>query len=99
MSVPPIKGFLNAPRKSANNTVNRGRLVCPGVQWTGVGADAFVTFTLTAEEIAAAAESHLVFTDQDVQRGIQPGLQESPARELALADGYPDSTKYVFDAT
>lgn len=95
---PAIKGFLTTPRRSADSSTYRGRLVCPGVQWTGTGADAFATFTMTAEEVAAAAESHLLWTDQDVQRGIQPGLPETPPRELAVAQGYPDPKLYVFDA-
>jgi hypothetical protein len=39
-----------------------------------------------------------VWTDQDVQRGITPGLLPVPPRELALGDGYPDSASYIFDA-
>jgi hypothetical protein len=48
------------------------------------------TFTVTA--------NGLLWTDQDVQRGIRPDLQTSPPRELSLANGYPDSTKYIFDS-
>src|SRR5262249_22401909 len=62
------------------------------------GRDALVTFTVTAEELANAAESRLLWTDQDVQRGIQPGLQKPPPRELPLCDGYPDKDLYIFDA-
>jgi len=55
------------------------------------------TFTVTAEELADAAESGLIWTDQDVQRGIVPGAEPSPSREISLTDGYPDRKKYVFN--
>jgi hypothetical protein len=54
------------------------------------------TFTITAEEIADAAQSQMLWTDQDVQRGIQPGISPQPPKELCLGDGYPDPQKYVF---
>jgi hypothetical protein len=57
-----------------------------------------VTFTLTADELADAAENRLLWTDQDVQRGIVPGLSKMPARELPVADGYPDTSLYIFKA-
>jgi len=56
------------------------------------------TFTITAEELADAAESDLLWTDQDVQRGILPEAQPLPPRELSLKAGYPDTTKYSFDS-
>jgi len=68
------------------------------VQWTGDEDDLLATFTLTAEEVAGAAESHLVWTDQDVQRGIRPEVSLTPPRELPLGDGYPDPQLYIFDA-
>jgi DNA-sulfur modification-associated len=91
-----IKGFLPKPKRTAGSRVNKGRFTCYDVQWTGVGSDAFITFTITAEEIAAAAANNLLWTDQDVQRGIKPGLQNPPPRELSLADGYPDEQYYIF---
>jgi hypothetical protein len=39
----------------------------------------------------------LLWTDQDVQRGSKPGLEHAVPRELPLANGYPDASKYVFD--
>jgi hypothetical protein len=92
-----IAGFLNAPKKLSGQ-IYRGRFTCPKVQWTGSGQDLMGTFTITAEELADAAENGLLWTDQDVQRAIQPGLQPTPPRELSLADGYPDSTKYIFQS-
>ena len=92
-----IRGFAKNPKKNANKGIYRGRLTCPSVQWTGSPPDAFATFTITAEEIADAAESRLLWTDQDVQRGVIPGVSPSPSRELCLCDGYPDPSKYVFD--
>jgi hypothetical protein len=97
MEKPKIDGFLKKPKTTASHAVYRGRFTCHQVQWTGEGDDALATFTITAEEIADAAENRLLWTDQDVQRGIQPGLPNPPARELPLCDGYPDPKLYVFD--
>src|SRR5713226_1452544 len=97
MKKPEIKGFLKKPKKTASGAVYRGRFTCDDVQWTGEGEDALATFTITAEELADAAESQLLWTDQDVQRGIQPGLSTPPQRELPLRDGYPDPKLYIFD--
>jgi hypothetical protein len=91
-------GFIPKPRKTASGEVYRGRFTCHDVQWTGEGDDVLATFTLTAEEIAAAAENQLVWTDQDVQRGIRPEVSTPPARELPVGDGYPDQRLYIFDA-
>ncbi|MCJ7545342.1 MAG: DNA sulfur modification protein DndB [Deltaproteobacteria bacterium] len=98
MKKPKIKGFLNRPKLTASGAHYRGRFTCHEVQWTGEGKDALATFTITAEELADAAESQLLWTDQDVQRGIQPGLSSPPTRELSLSDGYPDTKFYIFDA-
>jgi hypothetical protein len=57
----------------------------------------FVTFTITAGQLSDAAENGLLWTDQDVQRGIIPGLPVAPPKELSLANGYPDPKLYVFD--
>jgi len=92
-----IKGFLRKPKKTASGGVYQGRFVCDNVQWTGEEEEALATFTITAEELADAAESRLLWTDQDVQRGIQPGLPQVPPRELQLCAGYPDPRLYVFD--
>jgi hypothetical protein len=75
-----------------------GRFTCHDVQVTGEGEDRFATFTLTAEEVAGAAESQLVWTDQDVQRGIRPDVPQGPPRELSVGNGYPDPKLYIFDA-
>jgi hypothetical protein len=97
MKTPRIDGFLRKPKSTAAGGVYRGRFTCNQVQWTGEGPDALATFTVTAQEIADAAEGRLLWTDQDVQRGIVPGLPSRPPRELSLADGYPDPARYVFD--
>jgi hypothetical protein len=94
-----IQGFLKKPKKIASGKPFEGRFICHDVQWTGEGRDALITFTVTAEELAAAAESRLLWTDQDVQRGINPALTNKPPRELPLSDGYPNPTLYIFDAS
>jgi hypothetical protein len=95
---PAIPGFRNSPKKNAKGAIYQGLFTCPDVQWTGAGSDAMATFTITADEIADAAQAQLLWTDQDVQRGIQPGVSPQPPKELTLAAGYPDPTKYVFRA-
>jgi len=93
-----ITGFLKEPKRNAQEEIYRGRFACPEVQWIQSGNQIFCTFTVTAAEIADAAASNLLWTDQDVQRGMQPGLLPQPARELSLASGYPDQKKYIFDS-
>jgi hypothetical protein len=93
-----IKGFLDKPKQTASEGIYQGRFTAHDVQWTGEAEDLLATFTITAEEIADAAESRLLWTDQDVQRGIKPGQQNPVPRELPLGDGYPDAKVYVFDA-
>lgn len=93
-----VAGFLSGPKQSAKGKKYTGRFVCPDVQWVGSGRDLLATFTITAEQIADAAASNILWTDQDVQRGIQPAAYPVPARELSLAEGYPDPKKYIFDS-
>jgi len=93
-----IKGFAKQPRKTAAGNVSRGRFTCDDVQWTGEKDDILGTFTITAEELADAAESQLLWTDQDVQRGIKPDVIPPPKRELSVGDGYPDDKLYIFNA-
>jgi DndB-like DNA-sulfur modification-associated protein len=93
-----LKGFLDAPKRTASHAIRHGRFTAHDVQWTGEGEELLATFTITADEVAEAAESKLLWTDQDVQRGIKPGLVSPPPRELPLCDGYPDSKYYIFNA-
>ncbi len=95
---PEVKGFRSSPKKNAAGGIYRGRFTAHNVQWTGQAAEIFGTFTVTAEELTDAAEGRLLWTDQDVQRGIQPELLTRPPRELSLSDGYPDPASYIFDA-
>lgn len=97
MTKPEIAGFLADPKLTANRKTYRGRFTCPDVQWTGSGSEAMATFTVTAEEIADAADAGLIWTDQDVQRGIVPGVDPTPPREICLRDGYPAAGQYVFN--
>jgi len=94
-----VKGFLPTSKKTASKKVYTGRFTCPDVQWTGSGTDLMATFTITAEELADAAESGLIWTDQDVQRGIVPGAGPQPPREINLQAGYPDRNKYIFNSS
>lgn len=67
MAIGTIDGFLTDPKRTANDKIYTGRFTCPDVQWTGTGPDSMATFTITAIELADAAESGLIWTDQDVQ--------------------------------
>lgn len=91
------KGFIDEPKRDATSQIYRGRFVCPGVQWTGDGNDAFCTFSITAGQLTDAALSDLIWTDQAVQRGIKPNVLDTPPKEISLHAGYPDN-RYVFDA-
>jgi len=93
-----LKGFLDAPKRTASRAIRQGRFTAYDVQWTGEGEELLATFTITAEEVAEAAESKLLWTDQDVQRGIKPGLEAPAPRELPICDGYPDPKFYIFNA-
>lgn len=94
-----IDGFIAKAKQTASKKLYRGRFTCSDVQWTGTGGDAMATFTVTAEEIADAADAGLLWTDQDVQRGIVPGAEPRPAREICLREGYPAPGKYIFNAS
>lgn len=98
MKAPQIQGFLPKPKTNAQGAVYRGRFTCPSVQWTGSAQDMIGTFTITAGEVADVTSSNLLWTDQDVQRGIQPHANPKPTRELSLAAGYPDPSLYIFDS-
>lgn len=93
-----VDGFLESPKKNPDGRAYRGRLSLPGLQWTGSGQDIFATATVTLEQIADAAESRILWTDQSVQRGITPTAPVGVARELPISDGYPDDRYYIFDA-
>jgi len=91
-------GFIDKAKTTAEGSVYQGRFTCHDVQWAGEGQESLVTFTITAEELADAAESQLLWTDQDVQRGVRPEVRPRPERELSVGDGYPDPKKYIFQA-
>lgn len=92
-----VDGLLAEPRTRASGAPYPGRFSCHQVQWTLTGTDTLATFTITARELADAAENSLIWTDQDVQRGIKPGLPLRAAREIPLSEGYPDPSVYIFD--
>ena len=68
------------------------------MQWASTGTDVSGTCVLTVGQLEAASEARLLWTDQNVQRGVRPELDPPPPALLPLADGYPDPTKYIFDA-
>ncbi len=99
MSKKEIKGLLTEPIRVANEVIYKGLFTCQDAQWTGEGSDSVVTFTITAQEVADAARANLIWTDQNVQRGVKPGIpgDHDRDRELSLSRGYPDTDFYIFD--
>ena len=95
---PRIDGLLKEPKLIASGEMYPGRFTCHGVEWIVSGGGTMATLTVTAQEVADAAESRILWIDQDTQRGIKPGLPFSAPREISLADGYPDPTIYIFDS-
>jgi hypothetical protein len=98
MPTPNIAGFRDQPERTASGAVYTGRLCCDDVQITGDGLDAIATFTVTARQLVDAAKTEMLWTDQDVQRGVRPEITAKVERELSLSKGYPPSEIYVFNA-
>lgn len=92
-----VEGFRDDPVLNPDGSVYRGRMSLPGIQWTGTGSEVFATVTVTLAQVADAAESRVLWTDQAVQRGITPSAPPGTPRELAVGDGYPNSKLYIFD--
>lgn len=93
----PIIGFRDSSEKTPSGADYTGRLCCDDVQITGNGADAIATFTITVRQLLDAAATEMIWTDQDVQRGVKPEVAGVVERELSLSKGYPDSKIYVFN--
>jgi hypothetical protein len=98
MNRPIIRGLLGEPKRTARGDIYRGRFTCHDVQWTGKEKSLFCSFAITAAEIADAAASNLLWTDQDVQRGIRPEISAPVEKELSLEGGYPNPRIYIFDS-
>lgn len=98
MPTPNIAGFRDQPERTASGAVYTGRLCCDDVQITGDGIDAIATFTVTARQLVDAAKTEMLWTDQDVQRGVRPEITAKVEKELSLSKGYPPSETYVFNA-
>lgn len=96
MPNPNIAGFRNQPERTASGAVYTGRLCCDDVQITGDGPDVIATFTVTARQLVDAAKTEMLWTDQDVQRGVRPEVTSKVEKELSLSKGYPPPDLYVF---
>lgn len=97
MPNPNIAGFRDQPERTASGAVYTGRLCCDDVQITGDGPDVIATFTVTARQLVDAAKTEMLWTDQDVQRGVRPEVTVKVEKELSLSKGYPSSEIYVFN--
>ena len=98
MPTPDIIGFREAPERTASGATYTGRLCCDDVQVTGDGSDVLITFTVTARQLVDAAKTEMLWTDQDVQRGVRPEVTKKVDKELSLSRGYPAQDTYVFSA-
>jgi hypothetical protein len=97
MPNPNIPGFRDHPERTASGAVYTGRMCCDDVQITGDGPDLIATFTVTARQLIDAAKTEMLWTDQDVQRGVRPEVTTKVEKELSLSRGYPSSSIYVFN--
>ena len=97
MPNPDISGFRDLPERTASNAIYAGRLSCDDVQVTGEGNDIIATFTVTARQLVDAAKTEMLWTDQDVQRGVRPEVIHKVDKELSLSKGYPPADIYVFN--
>ena len=93
-----IDGVRTTGRAAADGSLDPGVLTLPEVRWAANGPDVVGTCVLTVAQIEAASETRVLWTDQNVQRGVRPELDPPPPALVPLADGYPDPTKYVFDS-
>lgn len=98
MPTPDIPGFRDSPELTASGSTYSGRLCCDDVQLTGDGAELIATFTITVRQLVDAVRTEMLWTDQDVQRGIRPEVTSRVEKELSLSRGYPDSSVYIFKA-
>jgi hypothetical protein len=93
-----IPGFKPKAETTSSGGIYQGRLCCDDVQLTGSGPDAIATFTITARQLYDAAHASMLWTDQEMQRGVKPEVHGIVKRELSLAEGYPDSKTYIFNS-
>jgi len=98
MPNPNVAGFRDQPERTASGAVYTGRLCCDDVQITGDGPDVIATFTVTARQLVDAAKTEMLWTDQDVQRGVRPEVTSKVEKELSLSKGYPSPDTYVFNS-
>lgn len=97
MPNPNVIGFRDNPELTASGDIYAGRLCCDDVQITGAGSDLIATFTVTVRQLVDAAKTEMLWTDQDVQRGIRPEVTTKVENELSLSKGYPTKSVYVFN--
>lgn len=91
-----VPDLLREPLSRRGGGIYRGRLDVAGPLWVLNPDDMHATASLSIRDIASAAESGLIWTDQVVQRGVRPERQDDVAVELSLAEGFPDESTYVF---
>src|ERR1700722_2332375 len=91
-----IPDLLPQPQTRRGGGFYHGRLDVARPLWVLNPDDLHATASLSIRDIATAAEGGLIWTDQVVQRGVRPENQGEAPVDLSLADGYPDSSVYVF---
>jgi DNA-sulfur modification-associated len=96
-SPPAIDGLLDEPRRLPGGDPYRGRFSLPDPRWVVNPQVVYASATLSLEVIADAALSNMLWTDQDVQRGIKEEAPRDMPVQLPLSAGYLDRRFYVFD--
>lgn len=90
-------GFLAEAPLRPDGSKYEGRFQLSDIQTTRDQDGVFITSTVNVRMILDACDADLLWTDQQVQRGVRPGVTPTPPTLLSLKSGLPDPTKYVFD--
>jgi hypothetical protein len=91
-----VPDILPEPLQRRGGGVYRGRFQVPAPQWLLNPDDLHAAAGLTVRDLVTAIDNRLIWTDQLVQRGIKPEKEGEVEVELCVADGYPDSSLYIF---
>lgn len=87
-----IEGMRSEPPLTASGGIDPGRFTLFDVQTTVHAGEAVLTCVVTARQVATAVSNRILWTDQNVQRGVRPEVEPPPPTLLPVGDGYPDPT-------
>jgi hypothetical protein len=94
---PAVDGLLKEPRLLPGGEPYRGRFTLPDPRWVVNRQIVYASTTLSLEVIVDAALTNLLWTDQDVQRGVKEEAPAGTQVQVPLSAGYLDPRLYVFD--